>query len=167
MNAVLAQALKQFGYAVERAIVALEHSAEAIDKANPGDPYASLMLREDVETLREGLGHIAEQLSAAVSDVMAERHRQRGSLGWTAQHDDEHDAGELACAAAAYALAAADVLYPLSHGDGNYTAAEPPPMWPDGWDFKPAEPRRMLVKAAALSLAEIERIDREAARSDA
>jgi hypothetical protein len=34
--------------------------------------------------------------------------------------------------------------------------------WPQDWEFKPDTPRRMLVKAAALLLAEIERLDRAA-----
>jgi len=36
-------------------------------------------------------------------------------------------------------------------------------VWPPEWDFKPNEPRRMLIKAGAMILAEIERIDRLAA----
>ena len=43
-----------------------------------------------------------------------------------------------------------------------------PATWPWGasW-WKPGDPRRMLVKAAALILAEIERLDRAAARGGA
>jgi hypothetical protein len=73
MSAKRAEALKQFSYAVQRAIAALESSANAIDKANPGDPYASLMVREDVDTLREGLALLgsthAAPASPAVMDV--------------------------------------------------------------------------------------------------
>ena len=36
-------------------------------------------------------------------------------------------------------------------------------VWPYQWEFKPADRRRELVKAGALILAEIERIDRAAA----
>jgi hypothetical protein len=70
--------------------------------------------------------------------------------------------GELAAAASAYALHAADHLCPLSQGDGG---DDPPAMWP--WDalyWKPREPRCDLVKAAALILAEIERLDRAAGK---
>jgi hypothetical protein len=45
----------QHRYAIERAIRFLEIHADGIDKANPGDPYASLMVREDVETLQDCL----------------------------------------------------------------------------------------------------------------
>ncbi|WP_221885594.1 hypothetical protein [Pseudomonas aeruginosa] len=105
-------------------------------------------------------------------DVQAERRRQVEAEGWTPEHDDEHDSGELAAAGAAYALHAADHLNPYSQGDGG---DEAPSCWPwhDGiagrgegpeksepaW-WKPTTPRRDLVKACALALAEIERLDR-------
>ncbi|EJB8404682.1 hypothetical protein MW352_005812 [Pseudomonas aeruginosa] len=109
-------------------------------------------------------------------DVQAERSRQVEAEGWTPEHDDEHDSGELAAAGAAYALHAADHLNPYSQGDGG---DEAPRCWPwyDGiagrgegpektepaW-WKPTTPRRDLVKACALALAEIERLDRAAER---
>ncbi|HHQ2810285.1 TPA: hypothetical protein ACSPM7_005427 [Pseudomonas aeruginosa] len=108
-------------------------------------------------------------------DVQVERRRQVEAEGWTPEHDDEHDSGELAAAGAAYALHAADHLNPYSQGDGG---DEAPSCWPwhDGiagrgegpektepaW-WKPSTPRRDLVKACALALAEIERLDRAAA----
>lgn len=101
--------------------------------------------------------------SDALRDVAAERRRQIEAEGWTPKHDDnEHDNGTLAAAGSAYALAAADLLNPLSRGDGDFTNT-PPMGWP--WDrewWKPGDARRMLVKATALLLAEIERIDRAA-----
>nr|WP_297388199.1 hypothetical protein [uncultured Roseateles sp.] len=101
-------------------------------------------------------------MSSAARDVLAERSRQIEVEGWTPEHDDEHDDGNIASAASAYALAAADVLHPFSQGDGDYKTA-PPGMWPwiHQW-WKPGTPRRMLVKAGALILAEIERLDRAA-----
>lgn len=89
------------------------------------------------------------QDSQAARDVLAERQRQvKGEL-WTPEHDDEHDGEELAFAAAAYMTAEPD---------------DPPPsVWP--WDsnwWKPAGRRRNLVKACALALAEIERLERAA-----
>lgn len=102
------------------------------------------------------------QMTDAARDVLAERERQISAEGWTPDHDDGHDPGELAAAGAAYAIAAADEIHPLSQGDGGFDS-EPPPMWPwspDWW--KPGGSRRMLVKACALGLAEIERLDRKA-----
>jgi hypothetical protein len=98
----------------------------------------------------------------AARDVLAERERQKTVEGWTPEHDDEHDSGDLAGAASAYALYANDELHPQSQGDGNYSV-QAPMMWPfeSAW-WKPTNPRRALVKAGALILAEIERIDRAA-----
>ena len=93
--------------------------------------------------------------SDALRDVSAERRRQVEVEGWTPEHDDEHNACELSDAAACYALGseAADV-------------GDVPGCWPQSWDeswWRPSQDRRRnLVKAAALLLAEIERLDRAA-----
>lgn len=106
----------------------------------------------------------ADDQTAASRDVLAERHRQVSVEGWTPQHDDEYDGGRLAAAASAYALYAGDELHPQSQGDGDFGRA-PPDMWPFHMSrWKPEDPRRALVKAGALILAEIERIDRQAAK---
>lgn len=99
-------------------------------------------------------------LSKAAQDVLAERERQVSGEGWTTAHDDGHDSGELAAAASAYALYAADELHPHSQGDGQYKH-HAPNLWPwhPNW-WKPTDPRRALVKSAALALAELERHDR-------
>ncbi|HFI2197517.1 TPA: hypothetical protein ACGPQK_002708 [Pseudomonas aeruginosa] len=95
----------------------------------------------------------AGQVPQAWLDVQAERRRQITTEGWTPEHDDEHNGGELADAAACYALSAA--------GWSTYAARERWP-WPLEW-WKPSTARRDLVKACALALAEIERLDRAAA----
>lgn len=98
----------------------------------------------------------------AACDVLLERYRQVGREGWSAEHDDKYGRGELARAAAAYATYAghAEVVREA------FSAGDPPAAWP--WDaewWKPAaEPRRNMVKAAALMLAEIERLDRAAVK---
>lgn len=100
--------------------------------------------------------------SMAVADVLAERRRQVDAEGWTPEHDDQHSAGELADAAAIYARFSA-------HGEAHrryYSYGRVPSGWP--WDaswWKPTNPRRDLVKAGALILAEIERLDRIEARA--
>jgi len=97
---------------------------------------------ELITRLREATG------ADALADVAVERQRQIEQEGWSAEHDDEHGNDELACAAACYAIASKFPGY-----------AEK--MWP--WDeewWKPTDDRRNLVKAAALLIAEIERLDR-------
>lgn len=90
--------------------------------------------------------------SHAITDVIAERQRQITEEGRTAAHDDDYDCDELARAAGCYAMF-------------NHHITPPPDWpWPAEW-WKPASPRRDLVRAAALILAEIERIDRAELRS--
>ena len=100
--------------------------------------------------------------SRAVLDVAAERRRQVEAEGWTPLHDDAHDVGDLSSAAMGYAQSAA---CQLSH-DG-VTLEGTPLFWP--WEaswFKPSTARRDLIKAGALILAEIERLDRAAERQE-
>ncbi|RUB64408.1 hypothetical protein IPC1413_23360 [Pseudomonas aeruginosa] len=97
----------------------------------------------------------AGQVPQAWLDVQAERRRQVEAEGWTPEHDDAHSHGEMARAAACYALAG-------SSAPNDGTAALLVSLaWP--WDeqwWKPTTVRRDLVKACALGLAEIERLDR-------
>ncbi|HHM8660782.1 TPA: hypothetical protein ACRMCZ_001415 [Pseudomonas aeruginosa] len=97
----------------------------------------------------------AGQVPQAWLDVQAERRRQVEAEGWTPEHDDAHSHGEMARAAACYALAG-------SSAPNDGTAALLVSLaWP--WDeqwWKPTSARRDLVKACALALAEIERLDR-------
>jgi hypothetical protein len=95
-------------------------------------------------------------------EIAAERQRQIDAEGWTPEHDDEHPHGELARAAACYASVTA-----LPENDHRHGPFYPPPEWPwsnDWWKpgFKRdyADRRRNLVKAGALIVAEIERLDR-------
>lgn len=91
--------------------------------------------------------------SAAERDVLAERRRQVEAEGWTPEHDDQHEGGELADAAACYAATAAGAVW----------GETVPSMWPwaRSW-WKPRSAREDLVRAGALILAEIERLDRAA-----
>ncbi|MEF7221933.1 ead/Ea22-like family protein [Escherichia coli] len=109
------------------------------------------------DKFREAEQRIAElesrTVTAAAAAVLAERKRQVAAEGWTPGHDDEYEHGELADAAGCYALSSE--LFDC--------AGEPPRPWPwpDEW-WKPTNRRRDLVKAGALILAEIERLDRAA-----
>jgi hypothetical protein len=98
-----------------------------------------------------------DALTPAARDVLAERQRQISAEGWTPEHDDEHRQGELSAAAGCYAL----------YG-WPQPVDECPAEWP--WEpksWKPINFRRALVKAGALILAELERLDRAAARVQA
>lgn len=100
-----------------------------------------------------------------VAAIAAERVRQVNVKGWTPEHDDSHTDGALAKAAAAYALNASS--------DANHAAgvrlAElkiAPTAWPwcSTW-WKPRHRRRDLVKAGALIVAELERLNRAEERA--
>ena len=95
-----------------------------------------------------------------IDEIAAERRRQVEEEGWSLEHDDEHDRGELAVAAACYAKHAADFRDALENGV-TYRTKATPPDWP--WDrhwWKPENARRDLIRAGALIVAEIERLDR-------
>lgn len=86
-------------------------------------------------------------------EIARERERQRGAEGWTHAHDDQHVSGELARAAGTYAFHSA--------GKRIHRPGSCPVNWP--WDvswWKPTDRRRDLIKAGALIVAEIERLDR-------
>ncbi len=103
----------------------------------------SFLLRRVFEAL-----HIRRPLSPAMTAVIEERYRQIEVEGWSAEHDESHERGELANAGAHYAFyAGRDIAMPTT--------------WP--WDrswWKPQNFRRDLVRAAALILAELEKFDR-------
>ena len=89
-------------------------------------------------------------MSQAEVDVLAERQRQIHAEGHDEAHDDRWTNGELAEAGASYAIA-------------SHFPAHAPIEWP--WDrewWKPKDRRRNLVRAAALIIAEIDRLDRQA-----
>lgn len=110
--------------------------------------------------------------SDALRDVAAERRRQISAEGWTPDHDDEHADGDLAMAAACYALPEIhrEVFPRKDARNVGRSADEPivvyddvlcPMLWPwHGAGWKPKDRRGDLVKAGALILAEIERLDR-------
>lgn len=87
-------------------------------------------------------------MPTALERIAAERARQIAKEGYTPAHDDEHTDHSIARAAAAYALE--------SSRDRAGRA-----VWP--WDqasFKPRDPIDDLVRAGALIVAEIERLER-------
>lgn len=104
------------------------------------------------------------------TDLIAiERERQIQQEGWTAEHDDEHKAGDLASAGQSYALYAWWQLSELCIGprvQALRTIMEC--FWPwsqESW--KPShDPIRNLVKAGALIAAEIDRIQRRRRRNE-
>ena len=84
--------------------------------------------------------------------VLMERARQVTNEGYTEQHDDKYERNELLGAAICY----------LQHDVFSLTQGTVPAAWP--WapkTWKPKGYRQNLIRAAALILAELDRIDRK------
>ncbi len=104
-----------------------------------------------------------------LKEIGEERQRQIDSEGWSIKHDDGHDDESLAMAAACYA--APIPILKQQNGNNGCSFVDP---WPwttfsrgiECYDYteynKERKPRRrQLVIAAALLIAEIERLDRD------
>lgn len=137
-----------FGGRMMEALLELSNDATATIYAHQDEAHLV------APALQHMLAGPAGPMSLAERDVIAERRRQVDVEGWAPEHDDEHSDGSMAKAAACYALQAAGV-----NGDDPAQLRFWP--WGDEW-WRPGDARRNLVKAGALILAEIERLDRAA-----
>ncbi|WP_306155415.1 hypothetical protein [Roseovarius sp. MMSF_3281] len=98
--------------------------------------------------------------STGIQSIAAERQRQFEKEGWTPEHDDTHSNGEMAGAAACYAMQA--TLDGIERNDLIQTVRSAiRNLWPwaNHW-WKPKTRRADLVRAGALIAAEIDRLDR-------
>lgn len=93
-----------------------------------------------------------EPTGSVMAEIGNERRRQQTEEGWSDGHDDSLKNQELPRAAACYAI---------GNTGGIPGGAR---MWPFQMEtWKPADKRRNLIKAGALIIAEVERLDRAAA----
>ncbi len=92
-------------------------------------------------------------------DVLNERRRQVTVEGFVPEADDGYTAGELSRAAAAYAIVG------IQHRDAGRVTGLLAELWPWAkvW-WKPRDARSNKVRAAALLIADIERLDRAATK---
>lgn len=116
----------------------MERCLPKIDALEAGAPVAAAAPAGDAK----------DAPTDAARDVLAERRRQVEQEGWTPARDDAYQSLELNRAAACY----------VSFGSGQAPSAWP---WAAEW-WKPRTYRDNMVKAGALILAEIERVDRAA-----
>lgn len=119
--------------------------AEAIKAWNTRAPDPSLQSK---------LAEAERALEPAAKDVLEERKRQVSEEGWTPEHDDGHDID--------YSLARAAAAYAYFNDEIPAAAALASSLWPwhRQWWKPSSDRRRNLVKAGALILAEIKRLDR-------
>lgn len=138
---------------------------------------------DDIRRLQAAKGL---DLTTAERAVIAERRRQIDGEGWTAEHDDTHTDGSLALAAVCY-VTPIKLFAEVRNLAGGPAFFDPWPLgWSQRWDkrfrygerrtnpgnvvpdpvtYTPVERRDLLVKGAAMIIAEIERLDRLEASS--
>ena len=144
---------KRFAEAYQTMFRVLEAIAAPAPQA--GDDGRDAVLEEaaamqmELALYRDAYG--AQAPTEATIDVLDERQRQISGEGWTTERDDKCRDCELARAAATYALCVTP--------DQIKVCDAPVWPWPMHW-WKPTTYRRNIVKAAALLIAEIERLDR-------
>lgn len=136
----------------------------------PAGPISYVGVEAATQELAEAAWNKREMGTQKVLvELFKERVKQILHDHYDFEHDAKHSPGCLARAGAAYALL--DVKAPAItyHSDGMKASFQMELkllssfLWP--WDddsFKPKDPRRNLVRAAALIIAEIERMDRAA-----
>jgi hypothetical protein len=146
-----------------------------------GDTFAIVGLFTAVSVLRGyvwrrlcvNLG-IKRTLSPFMQAVIAERFRQIEGEGWSIEHDDAHEPGDLAKAGAAYLYAASvvdrsfrDKLRNPAFKAHSAAGLVIRSLWPWSWDWwKPDvdDRRHDLIRGCALGLAEGEKFDRQRKR---
>ena len=139
--------------------------AREVDRITTPDMIERIRAKQAAKPTGSALPIACPSHWRALFDIKIERERQVLVEGWTPKHDDQHADGELAFAASRYAEHA-------SRPDKTRRAREKrsatPLLWPwaERW-WKPKDRRRDLVRAAALIVAEIERLDRASAKGAA
>ncbi len=167
--AAFAQSPEQQGE-VERHFLAGFSAAEralGFEGADEGDDARRIELAEYLASAPPDV----QDGGGALADVAAERRRQIEAEGWTPEHDDRHRDKSMALAAACYAMFASvsDAERASTDMPGDLTTNSKPlrgwaaflEIWP--WErrwWKPKDRRSDLVRAGALIIAEIERLDR-------
>lgn len=95
--------------------------------------------------------------------ILDERKRQIEKEGWTHEHDDNHYPGELAAAAACYAMPFTTEVSDLKFSHPLINSGNEINAWPfeEEWFKKKKHDRqKQLIIAGALILAELELLER-------
>lgn len=138
--------MSKFGSHEEKSVARLGHEAKKRRQR--------FVDRVELEAYRRVFKDKGILMTAVIDEIAAERQRQRDSEGWDDAHDDAHTDGSLATAAACYAMSGAG-CQPAFIARVKSSIWKWAPTW-----WKPKNKRRDLVRAAALIVAEIERLDR-------
>lgn len=151
-NFDLARAAYSFDPVAQEAFEKL--AAEEWPQRFAGAPAGTALrlLRSTWITLTDMLAPFEEVRQATLLLVM-ERGRQIEEKGYNRDHDDQHTKGELAIAAACYAVPEEERVYEILYNQPTYW-----PFGEDNWKPTPEDRIRELSKAGALILAELERL---------
>jgi hypothetical protein len=120
----------------------------------------------ELHRLRAALDKATGPVTDGVSLIAAERKRQIEVEYWSPAHDDEWEECQLLDAALCYAGMAGSLIMDSDKGEEARIGLVEGWPWDAEW-WKPSqEPIRNLVKAGALIAAEIDRLQRLAARKE-
>ncbi len=102
-------------------------------------------------------------MKTGIEYIAAERQRQITEEKWTPEHDDAHKKGEMAGAAAAYALESCGFENPHCIELKRENVTHRVRLWPwaEYWWKPSGDRRRNLIMAGALIAAEIDRLNRD------
>lgn len=143
-------------YTVDEIVNEDHHKDGNFTKYEIGTEILSLSLC-DSSSIAENL-----EITQAITDILSERERQKSQEGYSLQHDDQYEHNELSRAAASYVDYAANCSSLYESHSSLYQRQVPPNNWVfDKVFWKPKNPRQDLVRAAALIIAEVERMDRK------
>lgn len=164
----IADALEALQRQLDEAQAKVQIALYGVEHATPSATFASEVdaLVAVATALSKRDAPQAQPVGFAAVDVLAERQRQVEAEGWAPHKDDDYQRNELSRAAVAYAHPSPKMSsgwMTEGHDGGQHQfPREVPVDWPfhPHW-WKPTTRRRNLVKAGALILAEIERLDRQ------
>lgn len=112
-------------------------------------------------------GNSPNAVSKAIKDVVSERNRQKNEEFYSDAQDDSYVNNELTRASASYVNHVVGRSWIHLSKPSVYQSEIVPDLWP--WSeqsWKPKSPRQDLVRATALLLADIDRLDRQELSSE-
>jgi hypothetical protein len=148
------------------------NASAAADPMRPSpSPAAALVQVNAIRDANRDLRAKVERLTAGQSEgarrIVAERSRQIVEEGWTPEHDDQHQWGELAKEAASLAVYGTDAY--VVDPDGDHGSLDVHDAAGDLWGLQKKhgmDAPRALEIAGALIVAELDRVLRRAALAE-
>lgn len=140
----------QVRFAIERCLRSQEEIADRIEKANPGDPYAALMIREDIEVIGQYLSTISSEVGHCQCAACMVTHASDCAVhNMPAMPNGPCDCGAVSPAGAPDGIDAVEYVdlppgYRMASRDGEYW-----PIFNGGYCTNHAFPTRELAALVA------------------